>query len=116
MTVYIDDMYLRAMGQFNRMKMSHMIADNDSELHHMAKLIGVSRRWYQGDHYDVCMSKRKLALQYGVVAITLRQCSQMCFIRRVRGRLPTPEQVEAYWKTLQDKLRRPRRSVARIRL
>lgn len=43
MTVYVDDMYLYEMGKFGRMKMSHMIADTDEELHSMAKLIGVSK-------------------------------------------------------------------------
>lgn len=31
MTVYIDDMHRYPMGQFGRMKMSHMIADNAVE-------------------------------------------------------------------------------------
>lgn len=47
MTVYVDDMYLHPIGQFGRMKMSHLIADTDAELRAMADKIGVSRRWHQ---------------------------------------------------------------------
>ena len=75
MTVWIDDMYQYPMGQFGRMKMSHMIGDDENELHEMASKIGVARRWYQGDHYDVCMSMRQKAIAAGAVPITLRELS-----------------------------------------
>lgn len=69
MTVYVDDMR----ASFGRMKMCHMIADNENELHAMADKIGVARRWYQVQashpHYDVCMSKRALAVKHGAVEI-----------------------------------------------
>lgn len=94
MTVYIDDMYKRPMGQFGRMKMSHMIADSEDELHAMAQKIGLARRWYQGDHYDVAMSKRALAIEYGARAIPLKTLARMSFIRRRSGLLPTPEEAE----------------------
>lgn len=73
MTVYVDDMYKYPMGQFGRMKMSHMLADTEEELHEMARKIGVSRTWYQGDHYDIAISKRALAIKYGAKEITLRE-------------------------------------------
>ena len=57
MTVYVDDMYKHALGRYGRMKMSHMIADTSEELHAMAARIGVEKRWYQGDHYDIALSK-----------------------------------------------------------
>ena len=44
MTVYVDDMHLSPMGQFGRMKMSHMIADSTDELLAMADRIGLARR------------------------------------------------------------------------
>jgi hypothetical protein len=59
MTVYVDDMRAR----YGRMVMCHMVADTEAELHAMADRIGVARRWYQGDHYDVCLAKRALALK-----------------------------------------------------
>lgn len=77
MTVYIDDMYLYPMGRFGRMKMSHMIADTDEELHAMADKIGLPRRWFQGDHYDVSMSLRAKAIEAGASSITLRELGQI---------------------------------------
>lgn len=86
MTVYVDSMR----ASFGRMVMCHMIADSDAELHLMAARIGVARKWWQdpaktwGSHYDICMSKRALAVRLGAVEITWRQCSLM---GRTRDRL-----------------------------
>jgi hypothetical protein len=95
MTVYVDDMYRFPMGQFGRLKMSHMIADTDDELHSMADRIGVARRWFQnlgsGPHYDIAMTKRELALQHGARAVTLRQLAMMNQDRRKTGVLPKPD-------------------------
>jgi hypothetical protein len=77
-TVYVDDMR----ASFRRMIMCHMIADTEVELHAMADKIGVARRWYQGDHYDIALAKRKLALQRGAVEITWRQLGAMAYLRR----------------------------------
>lgn len=82
MTVYVDDMYLYPLGQYRGMKMSHMIADTEDELHAMADKIGVSRTWYQGDHYDVCMSKRALAIKCGAQPVTLRDLAKMAAAKR----------------------------------
>jgi len=79
MAVYVDDMYKIPMGQFGKMKMSHLYADTVLELHQMADKIGISRKWYQGPpktinpHYDVCMSKRVLAIEHGAKPVTLRE-------------------------------------------
>lgn len=103
MPVYVDDMYLHQMGKFGRMKMSHMIADTDEELHEMARHIGVAKRWFQkpetpGRHYDICMSMRNKALGRGAISITLRQAATMCYRRSVTGALGTPETADA-WRT-----------------
>lgn len=79
MSVYVDDMYCTPMGKYGRMKMCHMVADSVEELHAMADRIGVARRWYQGPpatvnpHYDICMSKRALAIQNGAKEVTMRE-------------------------------------------
>lgn len=73
MTVYVDNMHMLPMGKFRRMKMCHMVADTPDQLHAMADKIGVARKWFQGDHYDICMSKRKLAVQYGAKEIDVRE-------------------------------------------
>ena len=90
MTVYVDDMR----AAFGRMKMCHMIADTEDELYAMADRIGVARKWHQGDHYDIALSKRALAVQYGARQITLRQCASMMWFQRNERPMPTPE--EAY--------------------
>jgi hypothetical protein len=72
MTVYVDD----ALNDFGRMQMSHMVADTLEELHAMAAKIGLKRDWFQDDprhpHYDVCQSKRRLAIAAGAIAIDQR--------------------------------------------
>jgi hypothetical protein len=87
MTVYIDNMRAR----YRRMIMCHMIADTDAELHAMADAIGVRRKWFQGDHYDVSASKRTRAVKLGAVEITQRQCAAMVANRRCGAGLGAPE-------------------------
>lgn len=91
MTVYVDDMYRYPAGQFGRMKMSHMIADDEEELHAMAARISVAKRWYQGDHYDIALGKRAFAVAAGAVEITYMVCGAMVAIRKRTGALPTPD-------------------------
>lgn len=92
MTVYVDDMRAR----FGRMVMCHMIADTDEELHAMADQLGIARRWHQAppkassSHYDIALSKRALAVQFGAVEITWRQTAGMCRRRRLTGSLGRP--------------------------
>lgn len=92
MTVYVDDMA----ASYGRMKMCHMLADSDDELHAMAAKIGVARRWWQspektsGSHYDIALSKRALAVAAGAVEITMKQASAMNARRRVTGQLGPP--------------------------
>lgn len=101
MTVYIDDMYLYPVGKLGRMKMSHLIADTQTELLAMVDAIGVQRKWIQhagepGEHFDIAMAKRKLAIAAGAMPITLRQCAAMCFRRRIEGFLGAPAEAEAW--------------------
>ena len=108
MTVYVDDMYQYPMGQFGRMKMSHMVADTLDELHAMAQKIGIARRHFQdkhsGAHYDVSMSKRELAIEKGAIPIELRTLSCMCFVQRVKGKLPKHYLAEIEWRRCQRQL------------
>lgn len=86
MTVYVDDMYRFAWGRYRGMRMSHMIADSEEELHAMADEIGVARRWYQGDHYDISMTKRQLAVRNGAVELTIREMATLRVRQTVRRR------------------------------
>lgn len=70
MSVYVDDMQ----AKFGRMVMCHMVADTEDELHSMAAKIGIPRKWHQKagtlhSHYDICMSKRVLAVKLGAIEI-----------------------------------------------
>lgn len=94
MTVYVDDMYKYPMGRLRHMKMSHMIADTEDELHAMAHRIGLDRRHYQDDHYDVSVTLRTAAIRAGAVAIPLRTLARMAGVRRACGALPKPDLVE----------------------
>lgn len=81
MAVYVDDMYKSTMGSFGRMKMSHLIADSQKELLEFVDKIGVQRKWIQEmdtprEHFDIALSKRKLAVENGAIEITMRElCS-----------------------------------------
>ena len=67
--------------------MCHMLADTPAELHAMADRIGVARRWYQAKastpHYDVCKSKRALAVRAGAVEVDRAGLGAM--IRAIRA-------------------------------
>lgn len=74
MSVYVDD--FRA--PYHGMIMCHMMADTTDELNAMADKIGVARRWIQDtgtwrEHYDICLSKRGLAVRFGAQEITARE-------------------------------------------
>lgn len=84
--IYVDDMRAR----LGRLVMCHMVADTAAELHAMAAAIGVRRRWYQGDHYDICLAKRRMAIASGARAVTLRQLAAMAGLRRLTGVLGEP--------------------------
>lgn len=99
MTVYVDDMHRLPMGRYRRMKMSHMIASTEDELHALAARIGVARRWYQGDHYDICLSKRTLAVDAGAVEVTLKQLAAMSFRQKIEGVLGDPAQAEEWLRS-----------------
>jgi hypothetical protein len=82
-SVYVDDMK----APYGRMVMCHMLADTTEELLAMADRIGVARRWLQkagepGEHFDIALSKRALAVSYGAKEITWRQAGEIVFARR----------------------------------
>lgn len=96
MPVFVDDMYKYPMGQFGRMKMSHMVADTKEELFEMADKIGVARKWIQNEnlgkdrvHFDVSISARKKAVENGAIELSLRELSFLCqhwrYIERLRN-------------------------------
>jgi hypothetical protein len=51
------------------------LSSTDEELHATTAKIGVVRKWWQspektsGSHYDICLSKKDLAIQFGAIEI-----------------------------------------------
>jgi Protein of unknown function (DUF4031) len=92
-TVYVDDMeapFYPPHRPGTKYVMSHMIADSEQELHDMAEVIGLARRWFQGDHYDVTQTMKDRALKAGAEAITWRQLGMMLREKRETGKLGRP--------------------------
>ena len=107
MTCYVDDMKADFEPKHRKGRtyvMSHMIADTEAELHAMADKIGVARKWYQGDHYDVTQTKRARAILAGARAVTLRQLACMVANRRRGGELGTPEAAIERFHLLLDRV------------
>ncbi len=98
MTVFVDDMR----ASFGTMYLCHMIADTGDELRAMAELVGLRAKWIQHagtphEHFDIAISKRRLALKNGAVEITWRQCAAMCRRRAVLGELGDPLTAVDWW-------------------
>lgn len=72
MPVYIDDTRIPYRGFI----MSHMVADTLDELHDMAELAGLKLSWFQDGkfpHYDICQSRKKIAISQGAIRITAKE-------------------------------------------
>jgi hypothetical protein len=87
MAVYVDDMYKNPIGQFGRLKMSHLIADTPEELLEMVDKIGVQRKWIQHpgtkeEHFDIAMVKRELAIKYGAIPMGMYELCKMWLARK----------------------------------
>ena len=90
MAVYVDNFYDTGV-RYRGMKMCHMVADTRVELLKMVDTIGVNRKWIQSkdtprEHFDICYSKRVLAVKAGAVEIHFKQMAEMTRIRTYEGR------------------------------
>lgn len=70
--------------------MSHMIADTRKELLDMARMIGVSSKHIQHkgtarEHFDICYTKRKRAIELGAIPIGMRELATMTNTRTYEG-------------------------------
>lgn len=87
MSVFVDEfmIWLPSKIPCFRKGSCHMTADNEDELHAMAKKIGLRRAWFQPHpihrHYDLTESKRNLALRAGAVFVPALEQAR----RRKRG-------------------------------
>ena len=70
MTVLVDPAVWPWRGQL----WSHLVSDASyDELHAFAERLGVPRRAFQGDHYDIPASLREPALALGAQAVPARE-------------------------------------------
>lgn len=95
MAVYVDDMYKNPVGEFGRMKMSHIIADSTKELLEMCDKIGVNKKWIQDagtnmEHFDIAMSKRELAIKAGAIPISMFDTGRMTMARKSNNEILKP--------------------------
>lgn len=83
MAVYVD----QPNWKLGRMKMCHMLADNKSELLSMANKIGVNLKHIQyedkpKEHFDICLSKRNLALKYGAKEVSSKELINLINLKK----------------------------------
>jgi hypothetical protein len=70
MTVLIDE----AIWPFRGELWCHMVSDTSyDELHELAGELGIPRRGFQGDHYDVPARRRDAAIALGAKPVTGRE-------------------------------------------
>jgi hypothetical protein len=77
MAVLVDD----ARWKWRDRRWAHLVSDTSyDELHAFASQLGIPRRAFQGDHYDVHAETRLRAIALGAVPVDSRQ-----LIRRLRA-------------------------------
>lgn len=66
----------------------HLIADSEEELHAFAQRLGMPRRAYQGDHYDLRPEGRAAALAAGAQEMPTREMARrVCAVRKAKRKL-----------------------------
>jgi hypothetical protein len=69
-TVLVDP----AIWPFRGRLWCHLVSDSSyDELHRVAGALGIPRRGFQGDHYDVPAELRHAAIELGAVPVTGRE-------------------------------------------
>jgi len=76
MTILVD----QAVWPWRGRRWAHLVSDADyDELHAFAEQLGIPRRAFQGDHYDVPSDYRDRAIELGAQAVDAR-----VLVRRLR--------------------------------
>lgn len=97
MSVYVDTAIHPLRGRL----MCHMFSPDLDELHAMADLIGMQRRWFQNPatmtvswpHYDIDETLRSLAVGFGAIECDKYQTVAMAAI--IQGRLEKLQRIYA---------------------
>ncbi|MEG8279273.1 DUF4031 domain-containing protein [Streptomyces sp. AHA2] len=90
MTIYIDPPTWPGHGRL----WSHLISDvSYDELHAFAERLGVPRRAFERDHYDIPAQRYADAVAAGAVEVRSREVVRLLHaagLRRAKGRYPSP--------------------------
>lgn len=70
--------------KFGRMIMCHIIADTDEELYTMIDKISVKRKWKHNDHFNICINKKRLAIENGAVEILTLELAKIWYLKKMR--------------------------------
>ena len=94
MAVYVDNFN----AKFQGMIMCHVIADSQLELLEFMDKIGVQRKWIQyvdtyNEHFDISLSKKKIALSKGAIEINFRDYANMVNERKDTGKMTNPHKT-----------------------
>ena len=77
MSILVDD----ATWPWRGRVWAHLVSDESlDELHDFAATLGLERRWFQGDHYDVPTEVRERAIARGAEPVDSRE-----LVRRLRA-------------------------------
>ena len=84
LTVYVDDWRQRATIRDREDRWSHLLADDQDELHALAAQLGIPLRGYQQhrrsaalNHYDLPESLRLRAIELGARPVTWREMGRL---------------------------------------
>ena len=85
MTVLVDP----AVWPWRDRRWAHLVSDEGyDELHAMAEALGIPRRAFQGDHYDVPADYRKRAILLGAAPVSSRELIRRLINSGLRLRKP----------------------------
>lgn len=97
MAVYLDDWRQPARLGSVEDRWSHLVADDEEELHEFAARLGMRREWYQHrharphqGHYDVPERIRAEAVALGAEPVTWRDLGRMLRRRRSQAAVTPP--------------------------
>ena len=97
LTVYLDDWRQAATIGTRVDRWSHLLADNEEELHDLAARLGIPARGFQRhrrssalNHYDLPESHRQAAIDLGAVPITWREMARLTREWRRADAQPAP--------------------------
>ncbi len=79
--IYIDDFFY----PWHNMKMCHLIGTDEKELIEFGRKIGLKKEWLQRKtllHFDICLSKRILAIKNGAKKIGFREVADLILKKR----------------------------------